>query len=59
MRREELYLRDIVEAAGHIADFIAGLEFSHLNDLLRKNNAGSVMAGKPIKMPEWIERHGN
>ena len=27
MRREELYLRDIVEAADHIADFIAGLEF--------------------------------
>src|SRR5688572_27306279 len=28
MRREELYLRDIVEAAGHIADFIEGLELS-------------------------------
>jgi hypothetical protein len=25
MRREELYLRDIVEAADHIAGFIAGL----------------------------------
>lgn len=25
MRREELYLRDIVEAAAHIAQFIAGL----------------------------------
>lgn len=28
MRREELYLRDIPEAAGHIADFIAGLDFA-------------------------------
>ncbi len=28
MRREELYLRDIVEAAGHIAGFIHGLEYS-------------------------------
>lgn len=26
MRREELYLRDIVEAAGFIAEFIAGLD---------------------------------
>jgi uncharacterized protein with HEPN domain len=26
MRREELYLRDIVEAANHIAGFIAGLD---------------------------------
>ena len=25
MRREELYVRDIVEAANHIASFIAGL----------------------------------
>jgi uncharacterized protein with HEPN domain len=27
MRREELYLRDIVEAAGHIAGFVAGLDY--------------------------------
>ena len=26
MRREELYLPDIVEGAGHIAQFIAGLD---------------------------------
>jgi uncharacterized protein with HEPN domain len=26
MRREELYLRDIAEAANHIAGFIAGLD---------------------------------
>ena len=26
MRREELYLRDIIEAADHIAQFIAGFE---------------------------------
>jgi uncharacterized protein with HEPN domain len=26
MRREELYLRDIVEAANHIAGFSAGLD---------------------------------
>ena len=29
MRREELYLRDIVEAADHIEQFIAGLDRSH------------------------------
>jgi len=28
MRREELYLRDIVEAAGHIAGFIQGMDHS-------------------------------
>lgn len=28
MRRDELYLRDIVEAATHIADFVDGLDFS-------------------------------
>lgn len=28
MRRDELYLRDMVEAAQHIAQFVAGLEFS-------------------------------
>ncbi len=28
MRRDELYLRDIVEAADHIAQFVAGLELS-------------------------------
>ena len=28
MRREELYLRDIVEAADHLADFIRGCDFS-------------------------------
>ena len=27
MRREELYLRDIVEAADHIAGFVAGLDY--------------------------------
>lgn len=32
MRREELYLRDIVEAASHVADFIAGLEFSSFQE---------------------------
>jgi uncharacterized protein with HEPN domain len=26
MRREELYLRDIVEAAGHITEFIDGVD---------------------------------
>jgi uncharacterized protein with HEPN domain len=28
MRRDDLYLRNIVEAADHIAGFIAGIEFS-------------------------------
>ena len=28
MRREELYLRDIVEAADHIARFLAGIDFA-------------------------------
>ena len=32
MRREELYLRDIVEAAGHIAVFIAGLDFARFEE---------------------------
>jgi uncharacterized protein with HEPN domain len=32
MRREELYLRDIVEAANHIANFIAALEFSSFQE---------------------------
>jgi uncharacterized protein with HEPN domain len=32
MRREELYLRDIVEAANHIAGFIAALEFSSFQE---------------------------
>jgi uncharacterized protein with HEPN domain len=32
MRREELYLRDIVEAADHIAAFIAGLCLSTFED---------------------------
>ena len=32
MRREELYLHDIVEAADHIADFTAGLEFSSFQE---------------------------
>jgi uncharacterized protein with HEPN domain len=27
MRREELYLRDIVEAADHVANFLAGVDF--------------------------------
>src|ERR1035441_5636165 len=37
MRREELYLRDIVEAAEHIADFITGLDSSsfHESELIR------------------------
>ena len=32
MRREELYLRDIVEAADHIAAFIAGLDASSFDE---------------------------
>lgn len=32
MRREELYLRDIVEAAGHIASFVAGLDFTRFEE---------------------------
>ncbi|HSW50318.1 MAG TPA: DUF86 domain-containing protein [Bryobacteraceae bacterium] len=32
MRREELYLRDIVEAAGHIASFVAGLDFEKFEE---------------------------
>jgi uncharacterized protein with HEPN domain len=37
MRREDLYLRDIVEAADHIAGFIAGLDVSsfHESELIR------------------------
>lgn len=37
MRREELYLADIVEAADAIKDFIQGMERSHFlgNDLVR------------------------
>ena len=33
MRREELYLRDILEAADHIAGFIAGLQFATFEDM--------------------------
>src|ERR1039458_697884 len=32
MRREELYLRDIVEAADHIAAFIAGLDAASFHE---------------------------
>jgi uncharacterized protein with HEPN domain len=32
MRREELYLRDIVEAVDHIGAFIAGIEFSSFEE---------------------------
>ena len=32
MRREELYLRDIVEAADHIAGFVSGLDFSRFEE---------------------------
>ena len=37
MRREELFLRDIVESAGHIAQFITGLDRSgfHESELVR------------------------
>jgi len=37
MRREELYLRDIIEAADHIAGFIAGVQASefHESELIR------------------------
>jgi len=37
MRREELYPRDTVEAAGHIAGFVAGLDCPSLeaSELIR------------------------
>jgi len=33
MRREELYLRDIVEAIDHIGEFVAGLDFASSRSL--------------------------
>ena len=37
MRREQLYLSDIIEAADHVADFIAGADFERFqkSELLR------------------------
>lgn len=32
MRREELYLRDIVEAADHVARFLTGVDFPAFNE---------------------------
>jgi uncharacterized protein with HEPN domain len=43
MRREILYLTDMVEAADHIADFIAGLEFE---DFLQSELVRSAVVQK-------------
>ena len=46
MRREELYMSDIVEAAEHIADFIAGLDSSSFHRIFGEElPSGLVLAG--------------
>jgi uncharacterized protein with HEPN domain len=44
MRHESLYLTDIVEAADHIAEFIAGADFQEFqnSELLRSAAPGTV-----------------
>jgi uncharacterized protein with HEPN domain len=56
MRREELYLRDIVEAADHIAQFLAGVDFPAFNEsellrsaVVQKLAVIGEAAGRPPK----------
>ena len=49
MRREVLYLSDIVEAADHIAEFISGID---LDDFARSELVRSAVAQKLLIIGE-------
>jgi uncharacterized protein with HEPN domain len=53
MRREILYLTDIVESADHVGSFISGIDFQEfLNSEMMRSAAGRVSLSTRSRAPE-------